>query len=245
METAYIYNLIDPRTDEVRYVGKTTHPERRLRRHIVAEGTTPCHDWLSQLRRLGLCPEMKILEETKADDWAERERFWIANLRETGCKLTNVSVGGYGALGVSPSPETRRRISESITRAWQDNPRSISSEHLAALVNGRKATPQPAETRAKIGQANKGSVRSEETRRRISEAKRGHKLGPPSMATRKKISRALRGENNGQAKLTWGAVREIRRRYAEGDLSLSELGRQYGVDTKQIHRVVRNEAWRE
>lgn len=45
--------------------------------------------------------------------------------------------------------------------------------------------------------------------------------------------------------LDWEKVREIRRRYAEGGISLSALGREYGVDTKQIHRVVRNEAWRE
>jgi hypothetical protein len=30
----YIYGLVDPRTDKIRYVGKSNNPERRLYAHI-------------------------------------------------------------------------------------------------------------------------------------------------------------------------------------------------------------------
>lgn len=34
METVYIYGLRDPRYDVVRYVGKASDPEKRLRQHL-------------------------------------------------------------------------------------------------------------------------------------------------------------------------------------------------------------------
>jgi hypothetical protein len=35
-DIAYIYALIDPRTDEVRYIGKSIEPNKRLKSHIYA-----------------------------------------------------------------------------------------------------------------------------------------------------------------------------------------------------------------
>jgi hypothetical protein len=55
--------------------------------------------------------------------------------------------------------------------------------------------------------------------------------------------RLARGERHPMAKLTWGAVREIRRLYAVGDESQSALGRRFGVTGSVISRIVRNERW--
>lgn len=34
METTFIYSLKDPRTNEIKYVGKSNNPKNRLNRHI-------------------------------------------------------------------------------------------------------------------------------------------------------------------------------------------------------------------
>lgn len=90
----------------------------------------------------------------------------------------NNSIGGEcGSLGVHPSAETRRKISESLKHAYL-NP----------------------ELRRKIGESHKGYQPSDETRRKLSESLKG--ANNPmygkrqSDETRRKLSEALKGVNN-------------------------------------------------
>lgn len=55
--------------------------------------------------------------------------------------------------------------------------------------------------------------------------------------------KTVKGEKHGRAKLNWQQVREIRERYAEGGTSTRKLGKEYSVDGKVIHKIVRNEIW--
>jgi hypothetical protein len=50
------------------------------------------------------------------------------------------------------------------------------------------------------------------------------------------------GERNGKARLTAADVREIRRRYGDGELQVA-LARAFGVPQTQISRIVRGKAW--
>lgn len=52
------------------------------------------------------------------------------------------------------------------------------------------------------------------------------------------------GEAAGNAKLTDDAVREIRRRYAEGGISQQKLADEYGVNQSKISDVVNRRTWR-
>ncbi len=54
-----------------------------------------------------------------------------------------------------------------------------------------------------------------------------------------------KGEGVGTSKLTWGKVREIRRRYATGEANQHQLADEYGVTQPNIGYIVRNESWRE
>ncbi len=53
-----------------------------------------------------------------------------------------------------------------------------------------------------------------------------------------------RGERSAAAKLTWNAVRDIRRRYAAGE-SRRALALTFGVSVPNIGRITRGETWRE
>lgn len=53
----------------------------------------------------------------------------------------------------------------------------------------------------------------------------------------------LKGENGNSSKLTWKAVRHIRRNYPE--VSVIALSRKFGVDRDTVYRVLNNETWKE
>lgn len=114
--SVYIYGLIDPRTGEIRYVGKTTQPHVRKRQH-VDEANSPIrrkHNthksrWIRALLALGLQPHLVILKDTDKDHWIEDERLLIRVLRANGARLTNLSLGGEG-VQVPHTPEWHAKI---------------------------------------------------------------------------------------------------------------------------------------
>lgn len=53
-----------------------------------------------------------------------------------------------------------------------------------------------------------------------------------------------RGEKHPFHKLSIAKVSEIRKRYASGEITQSELGEEYGVDNSCVSRIVRNLAWK-
>jgi hypothetical protein len=189
--TAYIYTLAEPLTDEVRYVGKTTNPLKRLARHNRRDGRCRhCSNWIGELHRRGLKPKMEDLEvfpDSDDNDWQESEAFWISYLRFLGCRLTNLESGGRG--GKSPCAETRAKISAAGLG------RKMSPEfcaNMSAARLGKKATPEHI---AKMRAANLGKKATPETCAKLSAAKLGKNLGKKlSPETRAKISAAKLGK---------------------------------------------------
>ncbi|KKL61309.1 hypothetical protein LCGC14_2196590 [marine sediment metagenome] len=53
----------------------------------------------------------------------------------------------------------------------------------------------------------------------------------------------LKGELNGFAKLTGKNVRQIRRRYKKGDVTLRQLGAEYGVSYGHMCDIVNKKCW--
>lgn len=111
MKPTQIYALLDPFTSEVRYVGKSVDVKRRWYGH--------CHDnyrnqtysanWIRSLKPHR--PHFIILETVEHfSDWIEAEMFWIAYLRSLGANLTNLTLGGEGLNGFTPSKETIAKI---------------------------------------------------------------------------------------------------------------------------------------
>lgn len=91
---AAIYGLIDPRTGDLRYIGKAAHPGKRLLSHMrdASRRDTPVYRWIRKLASLGQQPEMLVLSE--CEDWAAEERRLIASARARGYNLLNVADGG-------------------------------------------------------------------------------------------------------------------------------------------------------
>lgn len=137
-EAVSIYGLIDPRTNECRYVGKAKDAVKRGYLHVCESQLRPKtykNHWIKSLLREGQRPEMVILEETTPANWKEAEIFWISYLRFLGARLTNATSGGDGVH--DPSPETR----EKMGAASRGKKRNFSEEHKAkiAAANRRRA----------------------------------------------------------------------------------------------------------
>ena len=94
--TTYIYALIDPRTEQPHYVGKSKDPHARFDGHLRDAQRqvwhSPVLQWIRALLAEGVSPELVLLEDA-GDDWAEAEVRWIERLKGMGYKLTNSKKG--------------------------------------------------------------------------------------------------------------------------------------------------------
>ncbi len=155
----FIYTLIDPRNQQVRYVGYAQDPKERLRKHITSSKRLSSHKacWIKSLLKLKLKPEMEIIECVNVKDRDKQEKYWIAYYRSLGFDLTNGTDGGDCSYTLTD--ETRSKISQATHKQWEKR---------------RSQNYQMSEDqKIKIGIGNKGKVRSQEAREKYSKARKG------------------------------------------------------------------------
>lgn len=222
-----IYALVDPRTKEVRYVGKTKSKMcARIKTHLrhvrypKNRNFTHKEAWLKGLIDAGMKPKKQILEIVPhGDDWASRERWWIATAPERGWKLTNLSIGGEsGACGLKHTEEFKRKLAErsrgnknSLGKKWTEEQHA----QRAALL----ADPQ---FKARMSAAQKGKKHSEESKRLR--------------------SLRFRGASHPMAKLSALEVINLRERVAAGE-SRKQLANERGISHSHLCKIIRGEAW--
>jgi len=185
-----IYTLSDPRTDMVRYVGKTDHLEKRLSQHLSLSTGSHKSSWIKSLKSAGIKPEMVVIDKVPVEDWEFWEMHYIKFFKSLGAKLVNGTEGGQGdaivftdaakkkmsdsTKGFKHSKETRKKIKKNNARYWLD--RKKSKEHIAkmrATLTGRK---QPRELVEKRAASMRKVIRTKEWRENISKGLMGKKL---------------------------------------------------------------------
>ena len=150
----------------------------------------------------------EVLEENIPREMLdEREIFWIAKLKTKFPNGYNLTDGGDGGRGMTPTPETLAKMS-AAQKARGSKPPSFKGKHHSeeakAKISEARQNISP-ETRAKMSaamQGNKngignksrtGQKNSPETLAKMSASMMGHEV---SAETRAKISKANSGENN-------------------------------------------------
>lgn len=103
----YIYALVDPDTNEVRYVGATDNIERRMREHLAPniKKSRKKAEWIIELKAEGKQPNLSILEVCPEENAVPCECKWIARYQVLGAPLLNVQAGGAGG---GRAPRNRR-----------------------------------------------------------------------------------------------------------------------------------------
>tara|TARA_R110000868_G_scaffold118456_3_gene314121 strand:+ start:2105 stop:2767 length:663 start_codon:yes stop_codon:yes gene_type:complete len=139
METTFIYTLNDPDTNEVRYVGKSDNPQKRLYMHLWRESKTHKWSWIKSLKDKGLTPLLEVLDEVPLDDWRFWEKYWIAQLKVWGCDLVNHTEGGEGFASGELNPAHLPHVKALTSKRQRD--RVISEEtkeKISKSLTGRK-----------------------------------------------------------------------------------------------------------
>jgi hypothetical protein len=146
----YIYGLVDPRNNIVRYVGYTKHSiEKRYREHFFPsslKADTYKNHWLKSLLSERLKPNIIVLEEIDHENRVEKEQFWIKFYKSK--YLTNGTAGGDGM--VDPSDYTREKMSKS-----------------------KMGTKRPPDVCQRISEGGKGRIFTQEMRDKVSQKLHG------------------------------------------------------------------------
>jgi len=167
IEKVYIYVLIDPRDNTVRYVGMSTNCDNRFKQHIKeVKGKKRNHrlNWVKGLLDENLLPILKIIEETSFEEKESREKYWIAYYGREN--LVNGTDGGEGKIGAVVSDETKSYFSKLFS--GEGNPfygKHHSEETLQKLRNKFISD----ETKEKIRTWHTGKKLSDEHKKKISE----------------------------------------------------------------------------
>jgi group I intron endonuclease len=145
-----IYSLIDPRSKQIRYIGKTIKSlNTRLNCHIHDCKRHNHHNsnWINSLLKQNLKPIIELIEEVEENDWEFWEKYWIAQFKQWGFILNNLTDGGIGHIGFKKSKEAKIKISNS------SKGKLISKEHKEAISKankGRKLSQYQKEVISKI-----------------------------------------------------------------------------------------------
>lgn len=200
MNTVYIYGLFDPRNLELRYIGRASNPRNRLYRHVhEAKVSTITHKnaWIRGLLNNRLYPAIEVLEECTEENWQEVEQAWIAEAREKGAKLLNVTMGGEGVIGYVFTDEQRKKLSEAQKKRVLSE--SQKEAQRLRLIQYNKTRIISDGMKKKISEANRGNSyargtkKSDESKLKMRNAKLGKKM---SEETKEKMRKNNSGENN-------------------------------------------------
>lgn len=134
-DKVYIYALVDPRYNDIRYVGKSLKPQLRLKQHINEKACNRGKiSWIEDLKKSELVPEMRILETCDERNWDERERWWIKYGRENGWELLNLTEGGESVCFVKNPPIWLDVLPADLKQAFLDCPKHEQAEMTIAIA---------------------------------------------------------------------------------------------------------------
>lgn len=110
-----IYKLIDPITNEIRYIGLTFNDlKQRLKSHCSEKSKSHKSNWVQSLKKQGLKPVIESIEDNilSYDEVCEIEIFYINKYKSEGHRLTNMASGGNKNKKMSDETREKMRIAQ-------------------------------------------------------------------------------------------------------------------------------------
>ena len=94
--TVFIYALLCPDTDSVRYVGRTGKLKARYTTHLSTKQKDNKSKWIQSLLEVNKKPKLLVLDEVSVLEQVEAEQKWIDHYRLIGANLTNTADSKIG-----------------------------------------------------------------------------------------------------------------------------------------------------
>lgn len=222
-----IYGLVDPRTKELRYVGKTiTALEHRLYNHIgdARRGRKQrVSRWIRGILLDGFEPTTVLLDIIPPGrDWAVGERSWIRFFRDFGLNLVNQTDGGEGCSGFQHSAEfcasvSIRNSKPEIVAKFRGGllkHRAKNPDWVDDIRQANKKTWANAELKAAHSVRMKRAARETRYGEKVSAKKKVYWSDPDRRATQSKTIAALCQDPDHIAKISAGATNWMAERRA-------------------------------
>ena len=113
----YIYKLIDPTTNDIKYIGQTDNIKRRYNNHVSSSFNENSDSyntykarWIRKVVNSNLLPIIEVIEECDNLELSNiREKYYIDKLTSEGYKLTNSYVSDVTEFSI----ETKKKMSNS------------------------------------------------------------------------------------------------------------------------------------
>lgn len=109
-----IYTLKHPITNEIRYIGKTKNSLNLRKWQHISDANRPNtiknynNNWIKSLLKQNLRPIIEELDCSENNNEASYlEQYWIAQFKNWGFRLTNLTSGGEGTVGVTPKDSVK------------------------------------------------------------------------------------------------------------------------------------------
>jgi DNA-binding XRE family transcriptional regulator len=159
------------------------------------------------------------------DDFAER--FWALVEKTDGCWLWRGrgSGNGYGAIDYQGIPDYAHRVAYRLTKG--EIPTGLNICHVCDV----RACVCP------------DHLIAETQRFNVQDAVRKGRFKPPTNKRQPTYDERARGERVAVSKLTTASVLEIRRLYATGTVSQTDLAKQFGVHQASISNILKGRTW--
>lgn len=136
-----------------KYVGKAKCLDARVKQHLNRDRfryKTWFYNWLNKQIREEKEFFIDVLEEVNAENYIEKEKYWIKHIKENGYNLTNMTDGGDGNNNQIFSKEAREKKRIAMTgRVFSEETRKLISKRLTGKIVS-------AETKKKLSDLNKG-----------------------------------------------------------------------------------------
>jgi hypothetical protein len=129
-----------------------------------------------------------------------------------------------------------------LSPAWRGSVPYVNNGYL--VTNSRNKTA-PIAVHRRVWEAAHGPIPAGHVVHHLNGIKTDNRLKNLTLLTSAEHSQLHhRGERNTKARLTEEQVKEIRRRYADGGVTQSELARAYGLSNSGMHGVLSGKNWR-
>jgi group I intron endonuclease len=173
-----IYTLTDPIDNQVKYIGQTKNPCRRLYEHLREKTPTKKNNWIKSLQKKGYNPIFEVLDEVVEDDANLYEIYWISQFKTWGFELKNDTIGGdqpcvkYGNDNVFKRPDVAAKIKE-----MNNSRKGKTFEELFGEEKAKELKKSSSKRFSGKGNPMYGKKMSDETKQKISKANSGKKNG--------------------------------------------------------------------